>query len=311
VIDDSEQRVESMTAEGLRIIAEAVAEFKPVAIMAAYSSGDDSSVSTHFSMEHVPGCFVFNADTMVGLAPSRAHLHAVCERFKWPVEVRKAFAEGPPQKTLVDRADGSGRKMLVPFNPAILPAGKWTDGATAYEEMVLNHGFPGPGMHPLAYRRLKEQPIRRLLREYQSTQAGKRVLIISGIRHDESSRRAGYQRAVAAGHFGDVWVNPFYWRTAVDFEAYRQEFGIPRNPVKKQCGISGECCCGAFGNAAKELADYLSGLIVRVAANGFPWSWAERPPQWWLDSRQGQGFLFGMAEPGFQPMCVGCNNGRR
>lgn len=323
---DDEQRVETMIAEGTGIMREAIEQYRPVAIVAAYSSGDDSSVSTHFAMSNFSDCFVFNASTMVALEPSRCHLREVCQRFNWQLEIGEANAEGQPATMLVPRDDGSGKKKKVAFDPAILPAGKWSDGASAYEELVLNHGFPGPGMHHRAYQRLKERPFRRMLKRFGASPVdGKpKVLIVSGIRHDESSRRAGYQRACAAGYFGDIWVNPFYWRSAVDFEAYRQEFGLPRNPVKRLCGISGECCCGSFGEPKRELpayrqvdpqfADYLDGLCARVAANGFPWDWGERPPQSWIDMRRGQTLLFdlfGTDDRTFQPMCVGCNSGRR
>lgn len=311
---DDEQRVDEMIEEGKRVMREAIEEYKPVAICAAYSSGDDSIVSTHFAMSHFD-CFVFNADTKVGLSPARCHLKAVCERFKWPLEIREAYAEGPPKRM---RKDGH----LVPFDPRIVCAsGRWVDGDTAYEEACLNHGFPGRGkpQHARMYQRLKERPFRRLLKSLGASKSGHKVLIVSGIRGDESAIRAGYKRTTAAGYFGDVWVNPLYFRTALDFEAYRQEFGLPRNPVKRQCGISGECCCGTFGSVDERaayravdptFADYLDGLEQRVKANGFPWGWAESPPRWWLDQRKGQGFMFEMGSE-FQPMCVGCSNGRR
>lgn len=295
-------------------------------IVAAYSSGDDSIVSTHFCMTNFPDAFVFNADTMIGLKPARCHLASVCEKLRWNLEVRQAHAEGPPKTTLVPRNDGSGRKMKVPFDAAAAcPAGKWTDGATAYEEFVLNFGFPGKGKHARMYQRLKERPIRRMLRTFRASPVAGRpkVLIVSGIRADESAVRAGYKRAWAAGYFGDVWINPFYWHTAADFEAYRQEFGLPRNPVKRRCGISGDCCCGTFGDiderAAYDVADppfgvYLDSLECRVRANGFPWGWGEHPPEWWIreqrDKKSGQLTMFN-DDPGFEPMCVGCNSGRR
>jgi len=57
----------------------------------------------------------------------------------------------------------------------------------------------------------------------------------------------------------------------------------------------------------RPLGQYLLDLERRVLAAGFPWKWHERPPQWWLESRHGQQFLFEMnkyAAPG--PMCQGC-----
>lgn len=319
-MDDPEARIDLMIADGKRIMAEAIATYKPVAIVAAFSSGDDSIVSTHFAMTNYSDAFVFNADTLIGLAPSRCHLRNVCAKSKWQLEVGDAYAEGPPKRM---RENGK----LVPFDAAILPSGKWVDGATAYEELCLNHGFPGPGMHARAYQRLKERPITRMLRRLGASGAASKpkVLLVSGIRHDESSRRAGYKRAHAAGRYGDVWVNPFYYHTAADFELYREEFGLPRNPVKRQCGISGECCCGAFGDAIverqayravdPEMADRLDTLEARVRSNGYPWGWAERQPSWFArkrqDERSGQCVLFDLYPPEFQPMCVGCNSGRR
>jgi 3'-phosphoadenosine 5'-phosphosulfate sulfotransferase (PAPS reductase)/FAD synthetase len=325
-IYQEEHRIDDMIAQGLRIVREVTDAYRPVAIVAAYSSGDDSIVSTHFAMEHIPGCFVFNADTLIGLEPSRCHLRSVCERFGWPLEVGRAEVEGPPRRM---RRDG----RMISFDPGILLAGRWTDGATAYEEFCLNFGFPGRGkpQHARMYQRLKERPIRRMLRRFGAGRSVRRpnVLLISGIRGDESTIRAGYKRAVSEGYFGDVWVNPFYWRSAVDFELYRQEFGLPCNPVKRLCGISGECCCGTFAGGASadsaaeraayrvvdaEFEVYLSDLERRVCSNGFPWGWGQSPPGWWKDQRRGQGLLFDFSDEAvqsFQPMCVGCMMSKR
>jgi 3'-phosphoadenosine 5'-phosphosulfate sulfotransferase (PAPS reductase)/FAD synthetase len=324
VSDANEQIVDSMIADGMRIMIEAIELYKPVQIVAAYSSGDDSIVSTHFTMENFKSAFVFNADTTIGLKPARDHLVSTCDKQNWQLEVGRADPIGPPKTMTV-----MGKR--IPFDPKSMPSGRWTDGDTAYEEYCLNFGFPGPGMHPRMYQRLKERPIRKMLSRFGATASKKRakVLIVSGIRQDESSRRAGYQRASAAGNFGDVWVNPFYYHTAADFAAYRDEFGLPRNPVKRLCGISGECCCGTFKEEnerkAYEKADpafvrYLSTLEGRVAELGLPCRWGERPPasfvaanQMIVDAKRGQGFLFEADErlQVFQPMCVGCNNGRR
>lgn len=320
-----EQRVEAMTAEGLRITREAIEQYKPVAIMAAYSSGDDSIVSTHFGVENF-SALVINAGTKIALSKSVCHLKAVCEKRKWTLQIEEATPEGPPRTMLV-------RGKKVPFDQAVLPAGKWLDGATAYEEYCLNFGFPGRGkpQHARMYQRLKERPFRRILAQHGAAKAESRpkVLILSGIRGDESAIRAGYKRPSAPGNFGDVWVNPFYYRTASDFEAYRQEFGLPRNPVKAQCGISGECCCLTFGQVGERdiyrvieptFAEYTDDLERRVKANGFPWGYGESPPAEWAaaerivrDAKRGQGFLFDADERVsiFQPMCVGCKNGRR
>jgi 3'-phosphoadenosine 5'-phosphosulfate sulfotransferase (PAPS reductase)/FAD synthetase len=310
--DPAEARVDAMILRGLAVVDEAVSYVRNdlgkevIAILAGFSGGDDSIVVTHFANTNVPGCVTFNADTMIGLGPTRKHIEEMIKKFSWDARIMQAFAEGPPSET---KTNG---ELLA----------NWIDGATAYEEYVLNHGFGGPPMHPRMYQRLKERPLMRLRRELAGGKKGGRLVVISGVRHDESAIRAGYKRSWQdVPKQGVTWCNPFYDFTAADFQLYRDEFGLPRNPVKRQCGISGECCCGTFGSPAERVAyrqvdpvfaDYLDKLEARVRER-FPWGWAEGPPTWWIQSKQGQQFLFDDAFdwPGFQPMCVGCNNGRR
>ncbi len=297
-----EQRVELMIAAGRKIMDAAIAEFKPAAIVAAYSGGNDSVVSTHFAASQYDAMAVHCA-TSIGLQACADYVAATAERLGWDLRVRTAQPEGKPK----------------PLDPATLPAGRWADGTTAYEEAVLNRGFPGPSQHGTMFRKLKQRSIEAFQRELK---AGKPrsacILIVSGIRHDESTVRAGYKRDTQKeGSAARIWVNPFYWHTAADFEAYRQEFSLPCNPVKARIGISGECLCGCFASPGEreairavepEMGAYLDGLEDRARSLGFPWGWGGRAPSWWVDARRGQGFLFQIDdEPGFRPMCVGCN----
>lgn len=296
-MEDPEQAVEAMIAEGRRILAAAIEQYRPAAILAAYSGGDDSVVSTHHAVAEF-GAAVVHCDTGVGLELTRRHVRESCDRMGWPLEVGAAEPSGKPG----------------PLDPAALPAGAWADGGTAYEEFVLNFGFPGPAQHSRCYRILKERPLAAIARRLAGR--GQKVLVVAGIRHDESLIRAGYRAAVRAQPKSKfVWANPFYWRTAADFAAYRDEFGLPRNPAKARVGISGECLCGAYASegerelvraAEPATASYLDDLESRVRSNGFPWGWGEAPPRWWLDARKGQGFLPFADGPAFRPMCVGC-----
>ena len=293
----TEEQIDHMIAAGRKIVDEAIATYKPDAIIAAFSGGNDSIVSTHFAVSQYDA-LVVHCDTGIGIKKTREHVNKTAERFGWSFEASKAEPEGKP-----DCVD-----------PSEMPSGRWTDGETAYEEIVLNRGFPGPAQHHRFYVSLKERPLLRAARKLRLGR-GRKVLVVAGIRHDESSVRAGYKEAIRAQAKSFlVWANPFYWHTAADFEAYRQEFGLPRNPVKARVGISGECLCGAYASQGEkelvrsvepETAEYLDRLEDRVRANGFPWGWGESPPQAWLDSRRGQGFLFPTLV-GFEPMCVGC-----
>lgn len=293
---DNEQAVEAMIEHGSQIMRQALDQYRPIAILAAYSGGNDSIVSTHFACKQFSAAVV-HCNTNIGITRTRKHVRDTSNKFGWQLKEQYAQPEGKPG--LVDETS--------------LPIGHWTDG-TAYEEFVLNYGFPGPAQHGRMYQRLKERPLAKLVAELKLGHSNRaNVLIVSGIRHDESAIRAGYRKAIQKDG-GKIWVNPFYFQTAIDFEFYRQEFGLPRNPVSDRIGISGECLCGAFAKDGEkekvrsvepEIAKYLDLLEERVLANGFPWSWGKSPPQWWLDERKGQGMLFEMG-PEFQPMCVGC-----
>lgn len=296
--------VESMIAEGRKIVLDAVAEHKPPAIVAAFSGGNDSIVSTHFAVTEFQAT-ILHCNTGTGLKKTREHVHACTKRLGG--EFAEVFAD--------DCRNG----MPKGFDESILPSGVWVEGNSAYEDFVLNHGFPGPKQHPRMFQRLKERPLAEFIRKIRRPRSSDGpVMIISGIRSDESAIRAGYKRAVQREPKNPrVWVNPFYWRTAMDFEAYRQEFGLPRNPVKARVGISGECNCGSFATSNPgeleairsvdpDRAEYLDDLSDRVVANGFPWRWGEIMPAWFRDFRKGQGFLFDSHTEDFMPMCVGC-----
>lgn len=221
---DSEQAVDLMTRRGRIIVNAALDKYKPVAVLAAFSGGNDSVVSTHF------GCSVFQAVAMnmgtgIGIEKPRCHMRDTCVKHGWDLIEQAAQVQGKP----------SG-----------WTGPEWVDGETAYEEAVLNYGFPGNAQHGAMYRRLKERPLRKVIAALKQGQPRRaHVLIISGIRHDESAIRAGYKSAVRKNGSA-VWVNPFYFQTSADFEFYRQEYGLPRNPVSDRIGFSGECLCGAF-----------------------------------------------------------------
>jgi|SRR6056300_299038 3'-phosphoadenosine 5'-phosphosulfate sulfotransferase (PAPS reductase)/FAD synthetase len=311
-IIESGDVVDQMIVDGKKVVDEAVNHVvkelnKPIyGIVAAFSGGDDSIVVTHFANEYLDDCCTFNADTMTGLKPTRDHIDKCIETYKWTSEIIQATAEGMPGES------GTESNKFVRDN--------WREGETAYEEYVLNHGFGGPAMHPRMFQRLKERPLMKLRRKLANGERGGRVIVISGVRHDESAIRAGYKRAWQdVPKQGLTWVNPFYYRTAEDFALYRDEFGLPRNPVKQRCGISGECCCGTFGSKDEREAykqidpvfhKYLADLETKVRER-FPWGWGNGPPKWFMDKKRGQKFLWEFEDLKFQPMCVGCNNGRR
>jgi 3'-phosphoadenosine 5'-phosphosulfate sulfotransferase (PAPS reductase)/FAD synthetase len=307
LFDDGEQRIESMLASGRKIMRSAIDKHKPVAIFAGFSGGNDSIVVTHFACTEF-GATAMHANTMIGVEKSREHARNTAKRYGWDFVEELATASGKPKK----HKDGS------PFNEKNLQTGKWVDGETAYEEFCFNFGMPGPGQHPRMYQRLKERSFNRIKKK---AKAGHKktdcVMFVTGIRRDESAIRAGYNRDTQRTP-GTVWVNPFYWQTKSDFELYRQEFGLPRNPVTDVIGISGECLCGTMGSRSEldliekiepETRRYIESLESRCESLGLPCKWATKPERK-SKCNPLQLMLFG-DEPTFQPACVGCMRRRQ
>lgn len=236
-----------------QIIANAM-RYEPVASYACFSSGNDSITLAHWMMEHVPGCKVFHVITGIGVHQARDHFHAVCDRYGWPrVEIHAK-----------------------------------RDCGQDYDEMVLKHGFPGPDMHHRMYARLKERAVRLLVKRSKVGHSRRaKVLLASGIRHDESIIRMGYVGREINIIGGQLWANPIYWFTKADRDAYIAHHGLPRNPVSDEIGISGECLCGAYAQKGElelirkvdaEVAARIDRLQAQCLERGFTWGWEGHPP---------------------------------
>ena len=116
-----------------------------------------------------------------------------------------------------------------------------------FEEIVLENQFPGPAVHIIMYSKLKERALRKLARRHDD-----KPTFITGVRADESKRRF---RNVEPEMEASSWL----WKANIhdfsqrDVEAYIDQHGLERSPVKQKYHHSGECLCGAFGNRTEEL----------------------------------------------------------
>jgi 3'-phosphoadenosine 5'-phosphosulfate sulfotransferase (PAPS reductase)/FAD synthetase len=252
------------------IVAEAMA-FRPVAIRVGFSGGRDSMACTHWMMTNVPGCEPFHCNTGIGIEATRQFVRDTCKSFGWPLHEIRAKE----------------------------------DCGQDYDAIVRKHGFPGPDSHSMMYARLKERPIRELVRRAQ-TKRGDRVLLATGIRHDESTRRMRYagQEVTRAG--SQVWTSPIYWWSAAERDTYIAKHRLPINPVSAMLGMSGECLCGAYAHRGEKAlislvdpatAARLTELEAEVSALGFNWGWEGRPPKGGHNPAQ---------LDAFRPLCVGC-----
>ena len=248
------------------VIQQALKEFSPVRVFACFSSGNDSQVSTHWAMTNGYAQEVFNINTGIGIPEAREHLYRVCDRFSWPLRVKT-----PPD--------------------------------LSYEQMVLRHGFPGPGCHVYPYVWLKERAICELVQETKREMSDK-VMLITGVRQMESARRMGYTEPIYKED-ARIWVAPFYAYSSHERDAYIEKHRLVRNPVTERIGISGECMCGAFARARErdrllrfypDMDSYLCWLEERAKE-------LKQPYCEWGNGRRDDP---NQSDLDFMPMCVNC-----
>jgi 3'-phosphoadenosine 5'-phosphosulfate sulfotransferase (PAPS reductase)/FAD synthetase len=174
-----------------------------------------------------------------------------------------------------------------------------------YEEIVVEHGFPGPASHGLMYARLKERALRQLVRE-SKREFGDRVMLVTGVRSEESLRRMRHVDRIQRDG-AQVWTAAIWNWSKLDCGKEIARRGLKRNEVVDKIHMSGECLCGAFAKPGEikeledwfpEVADRLHALELRVEAAGHPaCRWGLRPPR--VNRHQ-----LNLMAPG--PLCVGC-----
>jgi 3'-phosphoadenosine 5'-phosphosulfate sulfotransferase (PAPS reductase)/FAD synthetase len=262
----------TLTLTPREIVDSAIVEHSPVAIRCGFSGGRDSLAVSHWMMESVPGCELFHCNTGIGIERTREFVRDTCSDRHWPLHEIRAKE----------------------------------DCGMDYDAIVLKHGFPGPDSHSMMYSSLKERPIRELVRRAQNGKRGARVLLATGIRWEESTRRMRYAGQEVTRDGSHVWCSPIYWWSGTDRDVYNKEHGLPINPVSAMLGMSGECLCGAFAHYGEKsliklvcpsTAARIEALEQRVYDAGFNWCWEGKPPRGGHNPAQ---------TDAFRPLCVGC-----
>lgn len=234
-------------AEAYAIIDQMLAEHRPTHVIALFSGGHDSLVATHLISRHPAFSFVANFNTTIGIEETRQFVRDVCRDYQLPLKV---------------------------YQPPV-----------SYRDIVLEHGFPGPGGHRYMYIRLKEKALDTCVREHKAKWKD-RIALITGVRLSESVRRMGHVEAVSRDG-AKVWTAPIINWSNDDKNAYMALHGLPRNKVVDTICMSGECLCGAFASpgeiaeireAYPEVAAQIAALEVEVAAAGRHAKWGTRPP---------------------------------
>lgn len=226
------------------------------------SGGNDSVVPLHIFKDDPRITAAVHIDTGIRVPQVEDHVRATCEGFGVPLLVYRA----------VENTRGDG-----------LP------DPQVYEDIVSQYGFPGPSQHFIIYSKLKERQIRRLMRDHRVPK--KRIVLITGVRRSESSRRGKSVKEVQRWkrQGSQVWVAPVAAWSDSDMAVYRAHYNLPKNPVAEVLGMSGECLCGSYAKPGElerirkhypDVAAHIEGIQER---SGCPWGWEHKPSK--ADSR--------------------------
>lgn len=251
-----EERVRMLVEQSHNILTRAVERHANVdgralaATVVLFSGGNDSTVLAHLMRGRAT--HAAHANTTIGLEPTREFVRQTCAAWALP---------------------------LLEFSPPRT--------CDHYENLVLEHGFPGPGHHFKMYQRLKERALEEVRRQLVHNPYRERVIFLAGRRRTESARRVSIPAVERRG--STVWVSPLVNWTTFDLSTYRLVEGdVPVNDVTKLIHMSGECLCGSFARPGEreELAfwfpdfeTHLQNLERRVAGvAGIPghrriWGW--------------------------------------
>ena len=247
----------------MALLTEALEATKPVALFGLFSGGHDSVTSTCLASKHPRFTAAAHMNTGIGIEATRDYVREVSAARGWSLREYKA-----------------------------------ADCGQVYRELAVGYGFPGPAAHRKMYARLKERPLRRLIKDAKAGHPRTAcVALATGIRSEESKIRMGYKEHWRReGSY--VWVNAIHDWTKSDCMEFMEREKLPRNRVVDLIHMSGECLCGAFAHVGerKEIAFWfpevgreLDKIEADVKAKGFTeprchWGWAalvgkgSRPP---------------------------------
>jgi 3'-phosphoadenosine 5'-phosphosulfate sulfotransferase (PAPS reductase)/FAD synthetase len=268
------------------IIRRAIEQYEPAHIFCMYSGGDDSLTASHFGYSQLGDLIDAAAyiNTGIRLIENADYVPSVCKLLGWDF--------------LEYRAKDQGQH---------------------YEELVMAYGFPGPDHHTKMFNRLKERAIRALRNDHP----GGHVMLISGMRKQESARRMRLKAEPIQKDGRLIWCAPFFYWDHDQIRDYRAAHlsHVPKNPAREYLCMSGECLCGAYARKGElvqietffpETGRYLRDLERRVRGAGFPWGWDESPPEWWVRMQKakkaGQADAFEEERADqIQMLCSSCN----
>lgn len=265
------------------IVRRAVEEHAPVITrFCLLSGGNDSTVLAHRMRGHYDA--LLHVDTGTALPGVREHAERLAHELR--------------QLLLVYEAGGAYRRMVV------------GDPSHRLKSERIPWGLPGPGFHKLPYARLKDRQFEAAVSDEKRKRGLFRrranVMLLSGVRTDESDRRMVNAAGEINKRGSQLWVSPLVDWTNEEMRAYRDEHGLPQSDVAALLHRSGECNCGAFKSPGERemleslwpewFAKTIGALEAEAAKLGVPCRWGERPAGWCRPGDEEAG-----------PACAGCS----
>lgn len=268
------------------IINQAIADYKPYAIVMMFLGGHDSLAAYHVAKAlNVPITHFMHGITGTGIEDTTIFARRVGEQ--------------------------SGLRYIE------------ANAGDMFESYVLRKGFFGIGevAHEFAYHVLKHQHFRReLSRHIRHKKRNRNILLLNGARHQESDRRKWVKHQpirVADDIKSNIWVNVINDWSSIERNDFVADY--ERNPVYDILHRSGECLCGTmqypYQETRKEVSfwfqkwgKWLDDLEQKACDNhGFCWKWGEDlPPGLKAQKAREKQIANGQTELPFLPMCQSC-----
>ena len=207
-MDDSLVWLEPQTPE--EIVHECIEKHKKPDLYVLFSGGKDSVCTAHYIATNFPDNFKGVVFTNTGISSNitRKFVLNYTKEMNWPLFMTWAH---------------------VP-----------------YYDIVMEHGFPGPGSHRIIMGKLKAQSGYWFLRDIKNHSA-----FISGVRKKESwarNKKRFYTKKPIDINAGLTFCKPFLYKNGSQLMEYFIENGLKKSPAYEWFDKSGECWCGCFYN---------------------------------------------------------------
>lgn len=198
------------------VIDSAVKDLGLKTIIALFSGGHDSLLSSYIASQHPLFAGVAYANTLIGAKETRKYIYDTCHRYDWHLEEIKP-------------------------------------NLTTYEMLLVRFGYPSPATHNFMYRHLKDRSFDEAISRYARMVGCKRgeVGVVTGVRRWESRKRmlmvqpVKIHKSKKAKTPNRVFLAPCHDFKKDERDQLIAELGLVRNEFADRMRHSYECQCGS------------------------------------------------------------------